>query len=76
MPSRRINPTPVSGERPHSKPKTCFTSTPFTPPSVEPLDGSVMGNSPLSLHEERELLKREKYALVLHMLFYYGITLV
>uniref|UniRef100_H3DPL6 Codanin 1 n=1 Tax=Tetraodon nigroviridis TaxID=99883 RepID=H3DPL6_TETNG len=33
VPSRRINPTPVSGERPHSKPKTCFTSTPFTPPT-------------------------------------------
>lgn len=79
-PSRRINPTPVSAEWPHSKPKTCFTSTPLskpsTPPSVEPLEGSVMGNSLLSLHEERELLKKEKYALVLYILFYYRIMLV
>ncbi|KAM3594797.1 uncharacterized protein V6R79_014388 [Siganus canaliculatus] len=64
-PSRRINPTPVSAERPQSKPKTCFTSTPFskpsTPPlSVETLEGSVTVGSPLSLQEERELLKREK----------------
>uniref|UniRef100_UPI0037E84750 codanin-1 n=1 Tax=Semicossyphus pulcher TaxID=241346 RepID=UPI0037E84750 len=64
-PSRRINPTPVSGERPHSKPKTCFTSTPFSKPStpplaVEALEGSVTVGSPLSLQEERELLKREK----------------
>ncbi|KAL2303587.1 hypothetical protein Nmel_008862, partial [Mimus melanotis] len=29
-PSRRINPTPVSAERPLSKPKTCFTSTPVS----------------------------------------------
>ncbi|KAG7237992.1 hypothetical protein INR49_031346 [Caranx melampygus] len=35
-PSRRINPTPVSAERPHSKPKTCFTSTPFRKPSSPP----------------------------------------
>uniref|UniRef100_A0A3Q3WJ50 Codanin-1 C-terminal domain-containing protein n=1 Tax=Mola mola TaxID=94237 RepID=A0A3Q3WJ50_MOLML len=63
-PSRRINPTPVSAERPHSKPKTCFTSTPFskpsTPPSAEKQEGSVKVSSPLSLQEERELLKREK----------------
>ncbi|KAM6969504.1 codanin-1 [Tautogolabrus adspersus] len=64
-PSRRINPTPVSAERPHSKPKTCFTSTPFSKPStpplvVEALEGSMAVGSPLSLHEERELLKREK----------------
>nr|XP_046268171.1 codanin-1 [Scatophagus argus] len=64
-PSRRINPTPVSAERPHSKPKTCFTSTPFSKPStpplaVEALEGSVTACSPLSLQEERELLKREK----------------
>ncbi|XP_037652423.1 codanin-1 [Sebastes umbrosus] len=62
-PSRRINPTPVSAERPHSKPKTCFTSTPFSESSspssvVESLEGSA--GSPLSLQEERELLKREK----------------
>ncbi|XP_027130983.1 codanin-1 [Larimichthys crocea] len=64
-PSRRINPTPVGAERPHSKPKICFTSTPFTkastPPVVaESLEGSVTVGSPLSLQEERELLKREK----------------
>uniref|UniRef100_A0A3P8SSB2 Codanin 1 n=1 Tax=Amphiprion percula TaxID=161767 RepID=A0A3P8SSB2_AMPPE len=65
-PTRRINPTPVSTERPHSKPKTCFTSTPFSkptsPPSgVEALEGSMTVGSPLSLQEERELLKREKF---------------
>uniref|UniRef100_A0A8D3B2K6 Codanin-1 C-terminal domain-containing protein n=1 Tax=Scophthalmus maximus TaxID=52904 RepID=A0A8D3B2K6_SCOMX len=64
-PSRRINPTPVSAERPHSKPKTCFTSTPFRKPSsppsgVEALQGLMTAGSPLSLQEERELLKREK----------------
>ncbi|GAA6223312.1 codanin-1 [Lates japonicus] len=64
-PSRRINPTPVSAERPHSKPKTCFTSTPFrklsSPPSGgEALQGRTTVSSPLSLQEERELLKREK----------------
>ncbi|KAM6912224.1 codanin-1 [Xenentodon cancila] len=64
-PSRRINPTPVSADRPHSKPKTCFTSTPFRKPSspqmgVEAHEGSVTVGSPLSLQEERELLKREK----------------
>ncbi|XP_017276948.1 codanin-1 isoform X2 [Kryptolebias marmoratus] len=64
-PSRRINPTPVSADRPHSKPKTCFTSTPFhkasSPPSgAEALDGLMTAGSPMSLKEERELLKREK----------------
>ncbi|CAJ1073278.1 codanin-1 isoform X1 [Xyrichtys novacula] len=64
-PSRRINPTPVSGERPHSKPKICFTSTPFSKPSTPPLgleatEGLTNLGSPLSLQEERELLKREK----------------
>ncbi|KAM9708752.1 codanin-1 [Menidia menidia] len=64
-PSRRINPTPVSAERQHSKPKTCFTSTPFTKPSsstpgADAVEGSMIVGSPLSLQEERELLKREK----------------
>ncbi|KAM8833234.1 codanin-1 [Synchiropus picturatus] len=65
-PSRRINPTPVSAERPHSKPKTCFTSTPFTKATSPPVgDGvleksSMIVTSPLSLKEERELLKMEK----------------
>ncbi|KAM4625003.1 codanin-1 [Polymixia lowei] len=64
-PSRRINPTPVSAERPHSKPKSCFTSTPFSkpsspPPGAEAPGGQLAAGSPLSLQEERELLKREK----------------
>ncbi|XP_054894715.1 codanin-1 isoform X2 [Poeciliopsis prolifica] len=64
-PSRRINPTPVSADRPHSKPKTCFMSTPLqkasSPPlGVEPLEGLTAVGSPMSLKEERELLKREK----------------
>ncbi|KAM4723221.1 codanin-1 isoform 1-T1 [Anableps anableps] len=64
-PSRRINPTPVSADRPHSKPKTCFTSTPLqkasNPPlGVELLEGLMTAGSHMSLKEERELLKREK----------------
>ncbi|XP_061700541.1 codanin-1 isoform X2 [Syngnathoides biaculeatus] len=67
-PSRRINPTPVSAERSHSKPKTCFTSTPFAkapspaPPgeALESPDRSATALSPRGLMEERELLKREK----------------
>ncbi|CAL8284487.1 unnamed protein product [Lota lota] len=64
-PSRRINPTPVSAERPHSKPKSCFTSTPFSQPSrpltgAEALGGPLAAGSPLSLQEERELLRKEK----------------
>ncbi|XP_008275511.1 codanin-1 [Stegastes partitus] len=64
-PSRRINPTPVSAERPHSKPKTCFTSTPFSKLSspltgVEAPERLMTVGTPLSLQEERELLKREK----------------
>uniref|UniRef100_A0A3Q2Y327 Codanin 1 n=1 Tax=Hippocampus comes TaxID=109280 RepID=A0A3Q2Y327_HIPCM len=63
-PSRRINPTPVSTDRSHSKPKMCFTSTPFTQaPSPPPLvlerpDTRVTAVSPHSLMEERELCKR------------------
>ncbi|XP_036006686.1 codanin-1 isoform X1 [Fundulus heteroclitus] len=64
-PSRRINPTPVSADRPHSKPKTCFTSTPLQkasgpPPGAEPLEGLAAVGTPMSLKEERELLRREK----------------
>uniref|UniRef100_A0A668AKA7 Codanin 1 n=1 Tax=Myripristis murdjan TaxID=586833 RepID=A0A668AKA7_9TELE len=44
-PSRRINPTPVSAERPHSKPKTCFTSTPFSKPSSPPVGAEALGGS-------------------------------
>ncbi|MEQ2220474.1 hypothetical protein ILYODFUR_005852 [Ilyodon furcidens] len=64
-PSRRINPTPVSTDRPHSKPKTCFTSTPLqkasSPPlGMELLEGLTKVRPPMSLKEERELLKMEK----------------
>jgi len=78
-PSRRINPTPVSAERPHSKPKSCFTSTPFSQPQPHassppagaaaaeaqapgpgPLAAATAMSSPLSLQEERELLRKEK----------------
>ncbi|NWV25563.1 CDAN1 protein, partial [Origma solitaria] len=73
-PSRRINPTPVSAERPLSKPKTCFTSTPV---SQSPAARLSAGSSPEaftavqegnlssvisnSLQEEREMLKKERY---------------
>ncbi|XP_066530823.1 codanin-1 [Hoplias malabaricus] len=64
-PSRRINPTPVSEERPNSKPKSCFTSTPLSQPfSPAPIPESVgagpNATSPLCLQEERELLKKER----------------
>ncbi|XP_053365443.1 codanin-1 isoform X1 [Clarias gariepinus] len=64
-PSRRINPTPVSAERPNSKPKSCFTSTPLSkpcsPPSIPEAAGTVQGTgSPICLQEERELLKKER----------------
>ncbi|XP_060790163.1 codanin-1 isoform X3 [Neoarius graeffei] len=63
-PSRRINPTPVSAERPNSKPKSCFTSTPLSKP-CSPSFPEAMGTgqttgSPLCLQEERELLKKER----------------
>ncbi|NXP54800.1 CDAN1 protein, partial [Heliornis fulica] len=77
-PSRRINPTPVSAERPLSKPKMCFTSTPVSQsPAVRFSSGSsleafttvqegnltsVMGSS---LQEEREMLKKERYRISL-----------
>ncbi|KAG7328248.1 hypothetical protein KOW79_008192 [Hemibagrus wyckioides] len=64
-PSRRINPTPVSAERPNSKPKSCFTSTPLSkpcsPPSIPEATGTGQTTgSPLCLQEERELLKKER----------------
>lgn len=66
-PSRRINPTPVSAERPHSKPKSCFTSTPLSKPCSPSSIPEAMGTgqttgSPLCLQEERELLKKERYS--------------
>ncbi|XP_063254689.1 codanin-1 [Prinia subflava] len=76
-PSRRINPTPVSAERPLSKPKTCFTSTPVSrSPAARWAAGSsfeafaavqegnlssVISNS---LQEEREMLKKERCKLL------------
>uniref|UniRef100_A0A1A7YT42 Codanin 1 n=2 Tax=Iconisemion striatum TaxID=60296 RepID=A0A1A7YT42_9TELE len=64
-PSRRINPTPVSGDRPHCKPKKCFTSTPFQKASsplfgTKASDGLMTAGSSMRLKEERELLMREK----------------
>ncbi|XP_038596822.1 codanin-1 [Tachyglossus aculeatus] len=66
-PSRRINPTRVSVERPLSKPKTCFTSPPIsqsprlTPPTPDPRAWGP-GFSPgcSSLEEEREMLRKER----------------
>ncbi|XP_075283532.1 codanin-1 [Opisthocomus hoazin] len=76
-PSRRINPTPVSAERPLSKPKMCFTSTPVSQsPAARFSSGSssdafttvqegnltsAMNNS---LQEEREMLKKERCKLL------------
>ncbi|POI35554.1 hypothetical protein CIB84_000694 [Bambusicola thoracicus] len=76
-PSRRINPTPVSAERPLSKPKMCFTSTPV---SQSPAARFSAGSSPeafttvqegsstsvisSSLQEEREMLKKERCKLL------------
>uniref|UniRef100_A0A8C3KE85 Codanin-1 C-terminal domain-containing protein n=1 Tax=Calidris pygmaea TaxID=425635 RepID=A0A8C3KE85_9CHAR len=75
-PSRRINPTPVSAERPLSKPKMCFTSTPVSQPpaarfscgsSLEAFTAVQEGNLTSvisnSLQEEREMLKKERYSL-------------
>ncbi|KFP60496.1 Codanin-1, partial [Cariama cristata] len=77
-PSRRINPTPVSAERPLSKPKMCFTSTPVSQsPAARFSSGSSLeaftavqeGNlTPVisnSLQEEREMLKKERYRMSL-----------
>ncbi|NXX46334.1 CDAN1 protein, partial [Tricholaema leucomelas] len=75
-PSRRINPTPVSAERPLSKPKMCFTSTPVSHSpaahfssgsSLEAFNSAQEGNVTSvisnSLQEEREMLKKERYIL-------------
>uniref|UniRef100_A0A663LKH7 Codanin-1 C-terminal domain-containing protein n=1 Tax=Athene cunicularia TaxID=194338 RepID=A0A663LKH7_ATHCN len=76
-PSRRINPTPVSAERPLSKPKMCFTSTPVSQsPAARFSSGSSLeaftavqeGNLTSvisnSLQEEREMLKKERCKLL------------
>uniref|UniRef100_A0A663E7A4 Codanin-1 C-terminal domain-containing protein n=1 Tax=Aquila chrysaetos chrysaetos TaxID=223781 RepID=A0A663E7A4_AQUCH len=75
-PSRRINPTPVSAERPLSKPKMCFTSTPVSQSpaarfssasSLEAFttvqEGNLTSVISNSLQEEREMLKKERYSL-------------
>ncbi|NXO10575.1 CDAN1 protein, partial [Oriolus oriolus] len=75
-PSRRINPTPVSAERPLSKPKTCFTSTPVSQSPAARLsagssleaftavqEGNLSSVISNSLQEEREMLKKERYNL-------------
>ncbi|XP_058847238.1 codanin-1-like isoform X8 [Acipenser ruthenus] len=60
-PSRRINPTPVSAERPQSKPKNCFTSTPLSQPPPSPAIPESPGAGPdCWLQEEREMLRRER----------------
>ncbi|RMC00514.1 hypothetical protein DUI87_23128 [Hirundo rustica rustica] len=76
-PSRRINPTPVSAERPLSKPKTCFTSTPVSRSpaahwaagsSLEAFtavqEGNLSSVISTSLQEEREMLKKERCKLL------------
>ncbi|XP_035183984.1 codanin-1 [Oxyura jamaicensis] len=76
-PSRRINPTPVSVERPLSKPKTCFTSTPVSQSpasrfssgsSLEAFstvqEGNLTSVISSSLQEEREMLKKERCKLL------------
>ncbi|XP_066481683.1 codanin-1 isoform X2 [Tiliqua scincoides] len=78
-PSRRINPTPVSAERPLSKPKMCFTSTPVGQSqaflfgtSFEALEASSEAQEmhpisiPGNLQEEREMLKKERSKLLNH----------
>ncbi|KFQ46259.1 Codanin-1, partial [Nestor notabilis] len=77
-PSRRINPTPVSAERPLSKPKMCFTSTPVSQSpaarfssgtSLEAFtavqEGNLTSMISNSLQEEREMLKKERYRMSL-----------
>ncbi|KFO63609.1 Codanin-1, partial [Corvus brachyrhynchos] len=76
-PSRRINPTPVSAERPLSKPKTCFTSTPVSQSPAARLsagssleaftavqEGNLSSVISNSLQEEREMLKKERCKLL------------
>ncbi|KAM6074010.1 codanin-1 isoform 2-T2 [Chlamydotis macqueenii] len=76
-PSRRINPTPVSAERPLSKPKMCFTSTPVSQSpaarfssasSLEAFttvqEGNLTSVISNSLQEEREMLKKERCKLL------------
>lgn len=83
-PSRRINPTPVSAERPLSKPKTCFTSTPVSQSptarfssgsSLEAFstvqEGNLTSAISSSLQEEREMLKKERYCLSMVVLGLY-----
>ncbi|OXB63361.1 hypothetical protein ASZ78_001937 [Callipepla squamata] len=76
-PSRRINPTPVSAERPLSKPKMCFTSTPVSQSPAARFsagsnleafttaqEGNLTSVISSSLQEEREMLKKERCKLL------------
>ncbi|XP_054828589.1 codanin-1 isoform X2 [Eublepharis macularius] len=86
-PSRRINPTPVSTERPLSKPKTCFTSTPVgqyqislfqsetSPEAFSIAQRSNVTSVPGSLQEEREMLKKERSKLLHHTSSSSGLSL-
>ncbi|XP_015275531.1 PREDICTED: codanin-1 [Gekko japonicus] len=86
-PLRRINPTPVSTERPFSKPKMCFTSTPVGQSQISlfPSEGSPeafpipQGSSITSilgsLQEEREMLKKERSKLLHHTSCSSGLSL-
>lgn len=85
-PSRRINPTPVSTERPLSKPKTCFTSTPVGQSQVSLFQhgtssktiaipqGINMASIPQSLQEEREMLRKERYDVKFSVWFLRGVA--
>ncbi|XP_071971747.1 codanin-1 [Engystomops pustulosus] len=71
-PSRRINPTPIQDV--HSKSRLCFTSTPLGPSSMgqsrtgmDVFTSVQEGASPPfsgSLHEEREILRKERSKLL------------
>ncbi|XP_077178853.1 codanin-1 [Paroedura picta] len=86
-PSRRINPTPVSTERPLSKPKMCFTSTPVgqspisvfqseASPEAFPISqGSSITSILGSLQEEREMLKKERSKFLHHTSSSSGLSL-
>ncbi|KAM4661880.1 codanin-1 [Discoglossus pictus] len=73
-PSRRINPTPVN-ELHSSKSRMCFTSTPISQSNVSRhqmsmdvfttvQEGSSTPSSASSLHEEREILRKERSKLL------------
>ncbi|XP_044127874.1 codanin-1 [Bufo gargarizans] len=71
-PSRRINPTPINDA--HSKSRLCFTSTPMGPSSMRhsqtgmgvftSVQEGACTPSMGSLHEEREILRKERSKLL------------